>query len=604
MNFDEYAHRWKELEKLQEHYSDFRDFYGDVSENLLGFEPTWLQYDIADYVANGPLWAMVQAQRGQAKTTIAGCYAVWCLIHDPSMRVLILSAGSKMAKQISIWCIQIIMNMPELEILRGDKSNPGTRSSVEEFDIHHMLKGAEKSPSIACLGITSNMQGYRADLLIPDDVESSKNALTQLMREQLRHLTRDFSSINSKGKILYLGTPQSVDSIYNDLPSRDFAVRIWPGRYPSVKEQQEVYGNALAPSLQERLKADPTLRTGGGIDGDLGQPTDPGMLDEFVLNKKVLDQGMAYFNLQFMLNTSLMDQDRYPLKLKDLMFWNYQLDESQGSFKWTNDPANKIPHPAGSPLHNEHIYLASNPNEEYFHYTSRLMSIDPAGGGQNGDETGVSVIFECNGFLSVQWVTGLPGGTSPDKFDKIISIIKRFSINEILVEKNFGAGAYAEALRGALKAADVRCGIEEVWATGQKELRIIDSLDPVIGSHRLIFDRRVLEHDIQSTQKYPAQLRSSYQVLFQICKITRIRNALIHDDRLDSLAQGVRHLITRISINAADEIAKKKAQKLKEYQSDPKGMWRNSHTQMKARNRVGGGNAMGRFGGSPGKIAR
>ena len=56
---EEYAWRWGELEKLQEHYSDFRDFYADASEALLGFEPTWMQYDIADYVANGPIWSMV-----------------------------------------------------------------------------------------------------------------------------------------------------------------------------------------------------------------------------------------------------------------------------------------------------------------------------------------------------------------------------------------------------------------------------------------------------------------------------------------------------------------------------------------------------------------
>ena len=161
--------RWSELKKLQLHYVDFRDFYADCSEMLLGFTPSAMQYDIANYVANGPLYCMVQAQRGEAKTTITGCFAVWCLIHDPSFRVLILSAGSKMAKQISTWCIQIINSMPELEILRCDKSHPGARASVEAYDVHWQLKGADKSPSIACMGITSSIQGFRADLLIADD---------------------------------------------------------------------------------------------------------------------------------------------------------------------------------------------------------------------------------------------------------------------------------------------------------------------------------------------------------------------------------------------------------------------------------------------------
>ena len=105
----------------------------------------------------------------EAKTTITGCYAIWRLIFEPYLRVLILSAGSGMAKEISTWCIQIVSSLPQLEVMRCDKSYPGARSSVEAYDIHYELKGAMASPSIKCMGITSNMQGTRADLLIADD---------------------------------------------------------------------------------------------------------------------------------------------------------------------------------------------------------------------------------------------------------------------------------------------------------------------------------------------------------------------------------------------------------------------------------------------------
>jgi hypothetical protein len=284
---DEVAWRWEQLHKLQDHYADFRDFYADCSEELLGFTPSEMQYDIAQYVEMGPLYSMVQAQRGQAKTTITGCYAVWCLIHDPTMRVLILSAGSSMAKQISTWCIQIINTLSCLEFMRCDKSHPGARASVEAYDVHWQLKGAGASPSIACLGVTSNMQGYRADLLIADDIESSKNSMTEVMREQLRHLSLDFTSINSLGKILYLGTPQTTDSIYNGLPSRGFTVRIWPGRYPTPVEE-DVYGDYLAPYIRIRLDADSSLGVGGGLIGDQGRCTDPVMMNEETLQPVML----------------------------------------------------------------------------------------------------------------------------------------------------------------------------------------------------------------------------------------------------------------------------------------------------------------------------
>ncbi|QXP44056.1 terminase large subunit, partial [Stappia phage SI01] len=308
--------RWHELELLQKHYAKFEDFLRDVIEDLLGFTCTDLQQDIGEYIAHGPHYRMVQAQRGQAKTTIAAAYAVWRLIHDPKTRVLIISAGDTQATEIANWIIQIINNMEELACMRPDRAN-GDRSSVEAFDVHYSLKGAEKSPSVACIGITSNMQGKRADLLIADDVESQKNSATQVQRDRILLLSKDFTSIVQKGEILYLGTPQSIDSIYNGLPGRGYDIRIWPGRFPTPAERKS-YGGHLAPYVSERLDADPALATGGGPLGDRGQPTDPVLLDDAALSKKELDQGSAYFQLQHMLNTSLSDAERFPLKLANL----------------------------------------------------------------------------------------------------------------------------------------------------------------------------------------------------------------------------------------------------------------------------------------------
>ena len=122
--------RWHDLGLLQEHYKKFTDFYYDVSTEFLGFECTDIQIDIAEYLETGDLYRMVQAQRGQAKTTITACYAVWRIIHDPKTRILIISAGDNVATQIASWIVQIIQNMPELECLRPDTS-AGDRASVK-----------------------------------------------------------------------------------------------------------------------------------------------------------------------------------------------------------------------------------------------------------------------------------------------------------------------------------------------------------------------------------------------------------------------------------------------------------------------------------------
>lgn len=208
--------RWDQLALVQAHYSQFVPFLEDVMLEL-GFSTSEIQRDIAGYIAYGPASIMVQAQRSQAKTTIAAAYAVWFLLHDLTGRVLIISAGGTQAEEISTLIVRIVMNMDVLECMRPDKM-AGDRTSVLGFELHHSLKGMDKSPSVACVGIDSNLQGKRADLLIPDDIESSKNSATATQRAKLMHLTKDFTSIvvdknGNPGRIVWLGTPQTMDSI-------------------------------------------------------------------------------------------------------------------------------------------------------------------------------------------------------------------------------------------------------------------------------------------------------------------------------------------------------------------------------------------------------
>ena len=311
--------RYKHLFVLQELYEDFVPFM-TLCMKFLGFSSTEVQRDIATYLQHGPHYLMVQAQRGQAKSTITAIFAVWCLIHDPKYRVLVVSAGGTQANEIATLITRLILHMDELACLRPDR-NAGDRVSVEAFDVYGGLKGVDKSPSVACIGITGNMPGKRADLLVADDVESPKNARTPGQREILLSLTREFSSICQTGRIVYLGTPQTDSSIYNTLPARGFAVRIWPGRYP-ITEQLEHYGAHLAPYISRQLKRTPDLGTGGGLLFDQGQPTDSQLQNEEFLQKKEQDQGPASFQLQYMLNTKLADADRFPLKPVHLIVMN------------------------------------------------------------------------------------------------------------------------------------------------------------------------------------------------------------------------------------------------------------------------------------------
>lgn len=529
--------RWAHLGRLQEEYAEFRPFLYDVMTDLMGFECSPLQLDIALYLEFGPAYRMIQAQRGEAKTTITAIYAVWRIIHQPSARILIISAGGDMADQIANWVIQIIENMAELECLRADKSH-GDRSSIEAYDVHWQLKGPEKSPSIASLGITSNTQGFRADVLIADDIESSKNSQTETMRERLQHLTKDFSSICSNGDIIYLGTPQSVESVYNGLVSRGFDVRIWPGRYPTIEEQVN-YGSFLAPVIVEAMERDPSLRTGGGLLGNRGKPTDPIMLSEAVLTKKERDQGKAYFQLQHMLDTKLSDADRFPLKADKIIFMRIPEASAPIEIHHICSDAYRVQTPADWPVQDAAYYRAASFGAEFGAYAGTNMHVDPAGGGKNGDETAYAVVRFMAGKVYVVAVGAVPGGVTKESMEALTAVAKRYKPHKITVEKNFGNGAFGAIWQPYLLKEHLAT-IEDVWESGQKELRIIDLIEPVLGSGRLIMDISIIEQEQATLEKYPVQDRPSYSLFYQLSRITRAKGCLKHDDRLDALASAIR----------------------------------------------------------------
>lgn len=146
---------------------DFREF-AYLGMKFLGFDLTEMQRDIAEFMQKGPRKRMVAAQRGEAKSTLAALYAVWRLIQDQSCRILIVSGGEKQASEVATLVIRMIETWPLLCYLKAD-STRGDRTSYEGYDVHCDLKPLDKSASIACVGITAQLQGKRADLLIPDD---------------------------------------------------------------------------------------------------------------------------------------------------------------------------------------------------------------------------------------------------------------------------------------------------------------------------------------------------------------------------------------------------------------------------------------------------
>lgn len=569
--------RWEAVHALREEYSEFKDFLFDCMTDLLGFSCSDIQEDIADFISDeSEQYIMVQAQRSQAKTTIIAIYAVWKLIHNTKTRILIVSAGADVAQEIANWAIQIIREWPILECMRPDKTH-GDRTSTKAFDIHWQLKYTEKSPSIACIGVTANMQGRRADILVADDIESSKNGLTETQRSKLVELTKDFTSIctgqvGMPPRIIYAGTPQSIDSIYNDLPARGYKVRIWTGRYPTVEEMPR-YEGKLAPLLMQRIAVDPSLQSGGGLDGKRGQVTDRVLpaLSEKMLCMKELDQGPEYFQLQHMLDTTLTDAGRYPLRLRDIVVMDVPKDKAPGAVSWLPNPKLRFKEETLTSRYRvkPEMYVPFSTSQHLAEYELKVVHVDPSGDG--ADELSVTAGYLINGYIMIPEILALQGGHSDLNMRLIAEFILRHKPNVVEVESNSGHGAFGKLLSPVIAAVYRDAGVdnppvpEDRWESKQKEIRICDTLSPVLARHRLIISPDVIEYDWESIQKYPVQERQNYSLLHQIARIMRVKDALVHDDRLDSLHAVVRRCMNNMNVDEHQRILEQETDKNLEF---------------------------------------
>ena len=178
------------------------------------------------------------------------------------------------------------------------------------------------------VGVTGQLAGSRADVLIADDIEVPNNSATQGMRDKLSEAVKEFDAIlKPDGRIIYLGTPQNQESLYNKLPDRGYELRIWPARYPS-EDQMIGYGDKIAPLIVGRLENDKDL---------LGQSTDPDRFSDFDLMEREASYGRSGFSLQFMLDTRLSDAERYPLKVGDLVVMDIPTHSGPEKVLWASD---------------------------------------------------------------------------------------------------------------------------------------------------------------------------------------------------------------------------------------------------------------------------
>jgi hypothetical protein len=520
---------------------DFKLFLQALWQQLELPSPTRAQYAIADYLQNGPKRLQIQAFRGVGKSWITGGFVLWTLFKDPERKIMIISASKERADNMSIFLQKLIIETPWLSHLRPKSDD--SRWSRISFDVNC---SPHQAPSVKSVGITGQLTGSRADLMILDDIEVPGNSMTEMMREKLLQLCTEAESIltpKKDSRIMYLGTPQTTFTIYRKLAERNYRPFVWPARFPRSLSN---YEGLLAPQLQEDIDSG----------ADSWAVTDPDRFSDDDLLEREAAMGRSNFMLQFMLDTTLSDAEKFPLKFADLVVTSVNPTQAPDAVVWCSDPRNVLKDLPTVGLPGDYFYSPMQLQGSWEPYTETICSVDPSGRGS--DETAATYISQRNGFLYVHEVRAYRDGYSDNTLLDILRGCKRFNVTKLLIETNFGDGVIAELFKKHLQQTKQAIDVEEVRANVRKEDRIIDALEPVMNQHRLIVDRAVVEWDYSSNKDAAPEERLLYMLFYQMSRMCREKGAVRHDDRLDSLAQGVKYFTDAMGISAYEAVKQKR----------------------------------------------
>ena len=528
------------METIPPKLKDFRNFLYLCWKKLNLPKPTPIQYDLANFLQGKDQRIVINAFRGVGKSWITSAYVCHQLLLNPQNNILVISASKNRADDFSTFTLRLIN---ELEVLAHLRPSESQRQSKVSFDVRPAR--ASHAPSVKSLGITGQLTGSRSDLVIADDVETPVNSATMGMRDKLSTQVKEFESIiKPQGRIIFLGTPQTEMSLYNELPKRGYKLRIWTSRYPSIK-QLRAMDTSLAPMIKQKWTKE-----------NEGEPTDPLRFDATDLQEREASYGRSGFNLQFMLDTSLSDQDKYPLKLSDLVVMTTNPTTAPEKVIWASSPELRIQDIPCVGLALDGYYRPMQTQGDWLEYQGAVLAIDPSGRGK--DETAYAVIKMLNGNLYLTDAGGLVGGYTDKTLQGLADIAKKEQVKLILVEENYGGGMFTKLLLPFITRT-YPVTIEEIRHNTAKEKRIIDTLEPLIQQHRLIVNQAVIQKDYSSTQEmYTTEQALRYQLFYQMSRISNQKGSLAFDDRLDVLAMACQYWVEQLARDQEQAVKQRK----------------------------------------------
>ena len=450
--------------------------------------------------------------RGFGKSYLLALFAVWTLYNDPDEKIIVVSASSPRSKDFVRFCKDVILKTPLLEgMISTNRRGQDLRTSIYSFD----CVGSKPSQfaSLKAVGITGQVTGSRATMVIYDDVEISTNSQTETARFKLAEAMKESNALLlPKGKIMIIGTPQSRFSIYNSMDG--FKTFKYPIYYPDPNN----YKN-LAPFLAKKVKKNKKL---------LNTITEKERFSEDDINSRHEAYGKSQFQLQYQLDTTLLDELLFPLQARLLRICNVGADKAYTKYKVSEEFQSK-----------GYTFTRAIPStKNMFPFDQVICSIDTAGKGIC--ENSSTILKTLGGNVFIADSINHKDGFTDETFKEILLKCRKHGVSLIVVESNYSNGLWANLLIKHLKEEKLAIGVEEIFSKGKKSKRIVASIEPFLTAGKLYADR----------DWWNREMENPHQNLFQQLESQDPESLTSNqDDRADSLALGLAHLQSNLGVN-------------------------------------------------------
>ncbi len=436
---------------------------------------------------NGDRRLLLMAFRSCGKSTIVGLFAAWLLYRRPDLRILVLAADSMLARKMVRNVKRIIERHPLTEGLKPEKPD---QWGSDRFTIKRPLE--LRDPSMLARGITSNITGSRADIIICDDVEVPVTCDTAGKREELRELLGETDFVRVPGGTqLYVGTPHSWFTIYAnaarteineaipfldgysrlEIPVIENGISAWPERFPP-EEIDSIHLRSGPNRFRSQMLLQPVNIAEGRLDpgllvrygGDLGlSPELKGLYLHISPSLREGGGGRVHEPLSLSADSPYTPTPTLPLGGRGLIrmvsasaWWDPSFakggDSSVLAIVFTDEEGRRY-------LHNV-TYLSVKPDH---------LSPPACGRGDQGGRE----------FLN----SNLDNATAQCR--QAALTLKRFHCPSVAIETN-GLGQFLPSiLRRELARAHVPCAVVEKTSTRAKDIRILEAFDVVLAARLL-----------------------------------------------------------------------------------------------------------------------